>query len=244
VAALTTYCKVGSSYSDLSDAGVFFGSASDVRTPRSTYQPGQPVVALSGKKYYVGYPIAVWALPVITLDTWRRIKSRLSQLAYSGECWIQTHDDDQNWFIARCVLRLPEPTDLERAAAKYINVKLEFVIVERWDLITPNWYISGTLAANHTILFELPYAWKFYGVKVCSSNDSDATLAASGATAGTLFSATTIGDSGDPKYIQPTSYPVDIAANELVTLTLDYDGAGGTAAQNVMLVLVASASLT
>lgn len=91
-----------------------------------------------------------------------------------------------------------------------------------------NYFIAGTLAANHLIYCELPYQWTLLGVKASAVNDSDATLAVAG---GATISATAIGD-GDPVYLQPSA-PTAIAADTLVTLTLDYDGSSGTAAQQV-----------
>lgn len=94
-------------------------------------------------------------------------------------------------------------------------------------------FIPGTLTANHSIYFELPFIWTLLGVKASAVNDSDATLALSG---GATVSATAIGD-GDPTYIQP-DVPTPISANELLVLTLDYDGSSGTAAQQVSLLVM------
>lgn len=88
--------------------------------------------------------------------------------------------------------------------------------------------IPGTTAANHIMYVEVPFRWTLLGVKASAVNNSDATLALSGAATKT---ATVIGD-GDPAYIQP-SVPTEISANELLVLTLDYDGSAGTAAQQV-----------
>lgn len=96
-----------------------------------------------------------------------------------------------------------------------------------------NDYFDGTLAANVTryVEFREPVAF-LYG-KAVASNDSSATLALSGA--GTLsVAAQAIGDSGDPATLTPASTDVlTEAADGLITITLDYDGASGTAAENV-----------
>ena len=99
---------------------------------------------------------------------------------------------------------------------------------------TLDYFIAGTTAANHLIYCELPYPWALMGVKACAVNDSDATLAVGG---GATIAAAVIGD-GDPAYLQPTTVPAQIAANTLVTLTLDYDGSGGTAAQQVSISVI------
>jgi hypothetical protein len=95
---------------------------------------------------------------------------------------------------------------------------------------------AGTLGANVTIYLELPMPWTLLGIKGASSNAGSATVGASVAGGGTLTAAV-IGVSADPKYVQPTA-PLPVDANELVTITLDYDGDGGTAAQNVTLTVV------
>ena len=90
---------------------------------------------------------------------------------------------------------------------------------------------GGTMTGNVSAVVELPYPWTFDRVKACASNDSSATLAASG---GVTITATAIGDSGDPAEIKAdtTSAPVAVDADESITFTLDYDGVSGTAAAN------------
>ena len=99
-----------------------------------------------------------------------------------------------------------------------------------------NDFFSGTLGANVTRYLEFPVPVKFVGAKAWASNDSSATLALSGANTMSI-AAQAIGDSGDPAYIQPTAAEKASTASEaadgLITLTLDYDGASGTAAENV-----------
>lgn len=100
-----------------------------------------------------------------------------------------------------------------------------------------NDFFTGTLSGNVTRYVEFPVPAEFKWAKAWASNDSSATLALSGATA-TSIAAQAIGDSGDPETITPASSDVtDIDANELVTVTLDYDGASGTAAENVHLLM-------
>jgi hypothetical protein len=92
----------------------------------------------------------------------------------------------------------------------------------------------GTTAANVLFYVEMPFPWTLLGIKAVAQNDSDATLAASG---GATIAAAVIGDDGDPVYLEPTSVQ-RVAKDELVILTLDYDGSAGTAAQNVDLQLI------
>lgn len=99
-------------------------------------------------------------------------------------------------------------------------------------MITTCHDVAGTTTGNVTRIDEFPFSVTFLKLKAWASNDSDATLALSG---GATVTATTIGDSGDPKTISPTA-PVEVAADTAITFTLDYDGAGGTAGQNVQII--------
>jgi len=89
---------------------------------------------------------------------------------------------------------------------------------------------DGTMTGDVTAVVELPYPWTFDRAKACASNDSSATLAASGPV---TITATAIGDSGDPAEIKDDSaVPMAVDADEAITFTLDYDGGSGTAAAN------------
>ena len=98
------------------------------------------------------------------------------------------------------------------------------------ERITTVFYHSpGTLSADETFVVEFPFPVTLLGVKATASNDSDATLAVSG---GATIAAAAIGDSSDPEYLEPTS-PDPVDKDTAITFTLDYDGAGGTAADDV-----------
>ena len=98
-------------------------------------------------------------------------------------------------------------------------------------------FFSGTLSGNVTRYIEFPFPVAFYKGKAWATNDSSATLALSGATALSV-AAQAIGDSANPATITPASTDVvQVAADELITFTLDYDGASGTAGENVGVIL-------
>lgn len=107
-------------------------------------------------------------------------------------------------------------------------------------VILYNDFFSGTLSGNVTRYLEFPWPATFVGAKAWATNDSSATLALAGASKLSI-AAQAIGDSGDPAYIEPTAAEkastVIEPANSRITLTLDYDGAGGTAAENVGVML-------
>jgi hypothetical protein len=112
-----------------------------------------------------------------------------------------------------------------------------------------SYHIPGTLAANAVIKFTAPFNMQLVHVSAVASNDSDATLIIGDSSDDDEYlTSSTIGDSGTPKEFDGNDF-VDAAGNThnryyphiadgtVVVATLDYDGAGGTAAQNVTLVL-------
>ena len=116
------------------------------------------------------------------------------------------------------------------------------------------WRLDGTLAANKTIGFKLPFAITVVALGAVASNNSDATISL-----GTLADpdgyllAKVVGDSGTPVVydkddwdgaLLPSDHIADVdnlhvAADTVVNIAIDYDGATGTAAQNVDIYLVA-----
>jgi hypothetical protein len=104
-------------------------------------------------------------------------------------------------------------------------------------MIQANWFLSGTLSADVTLYQEFPWPVTYAGGKAVASNDSSATVALSGASTMSI-TADEVGDSGDPGTLVIGSTDVAYeAADSLITITVDYDGDGGTAAANVHLQL-------
>jgi len=111
------------------------------------------------------------------------------------------------------------------------------------------YHVPGTLSADLDIRFTVPSDCTLVHVSAVAGNDSDATLAlgSSDDTDGYL-TATAIGDSGTPAEFDRADFDgallsdagnefPRLAAGTVFVLTLDHDGASGTAAQNVTLVL-------
>lgn len=90
------------------------------------------------------------------------------------------------------------------------------------------YHFGGTLAANQVINFKLPYPCTIVSVLAGANNNSSATLAMSGSA---TISATAIGDSAS--FVEITTAKIALTESEAVVLTLDFDGAAGTAAQDV-----------
>ncbi len=111
------------------------------------------------------------------------------------------------------------------------------------------YHIPGTLAADVSIKFTAPFGMQLVHVSAVASNDSDATLALGDSDdADEYLTAAAIGDSGTPVEFDGDDF-VDADGNThnryyphitdgtVVVVTLDYDGATGTAAADVTLVL-------
>ena len=106
-------------------------------------------------------------------------------------------------------------------------------------------HVPGTLTANIVPKFNVPFACQLVHVSAVASNNSDATLKLGNSSdAAAYLAETTFGDSGTPTEFGKDSfvgaeYP-HIPDGTLFILTLDYDGAAGTAAQNVTILLTFS----
>lgn len=111
-------------------------------------------------------------------------------------------------------------------------------------LITYSVHIPGTLVANVTPLFAVPFNCTLLHVSAVASNNNDATLkVGTPANPAAYLAEFPIGDSHVPavkasfKDFVGGQYP-RLTANSSLLLTLDYDGNSGTAAQNVTLAVV------
>lgn len=103
-------------------------------------------------------------------------------------------------------------------------------------------YIPGTLAANHVVEIAADRNWKITHISAVASNDSDATLAVGNDASATAYlEAAVIGDSDVPVEFDRDDFVNDQfpvhAKGDVFVVTLDYDGASGTAAQNVCIVI-------
>jgi len=108
---------------------------------------------------------------------------------------------------------------------------------------TISYHTAGTLAANHTFTFTVPFACTLVAVSAVASNASSGILDVGTSSDTDLYvSNMDVGDSNVPAlYDEAGDFESDvyphIAAGTVVEAELDYDGAGGTAAQNFTLVL-------
>jgi hypothetical protein len=102
-------------------------------------------------------------------------------------------------------------------------------------------HLHATLAANAAGTFIMPCQATLIEVSAVASNNSDATLSVGNSVAGAAVYcvAQVIGDSGAPAVLTQTGTAItasgrtNIPDDTIMTWTLDFDGAGGTAGQNV-----------
>ena len=103
-------------------------------------------------------------------------------------------------------------------------------------------HVPGTLTANLGINVAADRNWKITHVSSVTSNDSDATLKiGNDSDSEAYLEETVIGDSGVPSEFDrddfvDDQFPTHAKADVLV-VTVDYDGDGGTAGQNLTVVI-------
>jgi hypothetical protein len=105
--------------------------------------------------------------------------------------------------------------------------------------ITRTIHVPGLLGANLDIRVRVARGCRLAAASAVASNDSAATLAI-GVAADTdaILAPAAIGDSGAPALFGPAHWAATnpsgrLQAGDVLWVTLDYDGAGGTAAQDV-----------
>ena len=109
------------------------------------------------------------------------------------------------------------------------------------NLIT--FHVPGTLTANLSLKWTASFDGRVKEISAVASNDSDATMTfGTSADADYTLAACTIGDSGTPvtKTVSnwATTNPTGaLSKGEIVVITVDYDGAAGTAADDLTVIL-------
>ena len=100
-------------------------------------------------------------------------------------------------------------------------------------------HVPGALTANLTIYINMPIDCHLARVSAVASNDSDATLMIGISTdTDSILAASTIGDSGTPEVFDRDDFATtnpdgELSQGDILVLTVDFDGATGTAAQNL-----------
>jgi hypothetical protein len=109
---------------------------------------------------------------------------------------------------------------------------------------TVSYHTAGTLAANHSFIFKLPFDAQLIGVSTVASNASSGILDVGYTGSLEAYVANMdVGDSSvaavldEPGDFEDNNFP-HIAAGTNIICTLDYDGAGGTAAADFTLILI------
>jgi len=106
--------------------------------------------------------------------------------------------------------------------------------------IVRSYWTAGALAANATIVFKAEADMTLQQVSAIASNAGDATVAIAAGAAGTtaILAAFANGQSNAAVTktradFASTNATGKIAKDDLVIITIDYDGAAGTASQNL-----------
>jgi hypothetical protein len=105
-------------------------------------------------------------------------------------------------------------------------------------------HVPGTLSANLSIVLQMPFAARILEVSASQSNNGDATLAVGAGSDGSTatIAAFAVGDSSVPVVktvadFATTNPQGKLANNDYLKLTVDYDGAGGTAANDLSILI-------
>lgn len=109
------------------------------------------------------------------------------------------------------------------------------------NLFTVSYHTAGTLAANHVFKFKLPIDATLIGVSAGGSNTNNGIIDVGPSTdTDGYLDAKDIADAGATLFGKAdfvgAEYP-HIAAGTIITASLDYDGASGTATADYSLVL-------
>lgn len=111
--------------------------------------------------------------------------------------------------------------------------------------ITWSFHVPGTLAANVNIRFVVPVDCRLSRISAVASNDSDATMTFGiSSDTDSILASTTIGDSNVPAEFDRDNWAAanetaELAKGEIAVLTVDFDGASGTAAADLTVVITA-----
>ncbi len=109
-------------------------------------------------------------------------------------------------------------------------------------LLVP-FHVPGTLAANITLIFQAVRDMTLISVQTVNTANSGATfILGTSADDDAYLTTQNLGDSSTPVVISAKASFVGeqfphIAAATIIVMTIDYDGAGGTAAANLTVVL-------
>ena len=110
-------------------------------------------------------------------------------------------------------------------------------------MVSIAWSVDGTLAANKSFYWTLPFGFTLQHISAVGSNANDATLSVgiTGALAAAM-AATALGDSGVPVEFELADFvdtvsPYHFEEGDVLTLTVDFDGASGTAVNDLQIVV-------
>jgi hypothetical protein len=121
---MTTY-QIGTSIATLANVDTVCGIL-----PRSRYSPGKEIETHAGTRVYRGYPRSVWTFDALTVAVWDTLKNTYLGGDLSGETYVTTRDDEDDWDSYRVIARLPTPDSLQRWGGRYLDIEIELILVE------------------------------------------------------------------------------------------------------------------
>lgn len=133
---LTVTTNLSEDYTDVSyygqrDAANLVTLGGESLDPGTEYRPGRSGVILGdGTLLWRGYPLSVWRWGWMTITEWTALKTYLAGGEYSAECYVEVRDDEDSYTRYQAIVRFPNPADLRRGDGRYMDVSLEFVLVE------------------------------------------------------------------------------------------------------------------
>lgn len=101
----------------------------------------------------------------------------------------------------------------------------------------------GALSADYVWYARLPYSLTLQSVSAVGSNATNATIAVGNSSdAAAYMTAQAVGQSGTPARYTRANFvggSAHVPKDTVLKVTVDYDGAGGTAVQNLQVVITA-----
>lgn len=101
--------------------------------PSSSYKYGAELTPTGdGGQLWRGYPRTVWrfkAIPVTTYATAIVTTLGITAGNASGIVYVYTRNEYDTWSYYQALLRVPDPTTLNRWGGHYLDVALEFILL-------------------------------------------------------------------------------------------------------------------
>ena len=117
--------RCGLTVGTLVEASTLFGAE-----PQANYSPGgERNSVMDGTQPFDGLPRAEWYFGYLTFAEWAAAKAALCPGDFTGECVIETTDDEGTYAVYNAVVNFPDPATLERWLTNYLFITIGFILV-------------------------------------------------------------------------------------------------------------------